>query len=81
MTEIHLSVRHAHFIEEKVAKGQYKDASDVVNDAISVLMEIDKEDEKKLVALRKAVQAGFDSGIAEDFSFEKLNRKLDEKLK
>jgi len=81
MTEIHLSAHHARFIEKKVAEGQYKDASDAVNDAISVLMEIEKEDEKKLVALRKAIQAGIDSGIAEDFSFEKLNRKLDEELK
>lgn len=66
------------FIKSKISEGRYKNASEVIRAGLRLL----EEEENKIIALRKAIQEGIESGIAHDFSPEthlekmKANRKL-----
>jgi antitoxin ParD1/3/4 len=50
-----------------LSKGRYKSASEVVRAGLRLL----EEEESKLIALKKAIQEGVDSGIAYDFDPQK----------
>ena len=51
------------FVQRIVSEGRYKNASDVIRAGLRLL----EEEEKKAIALKKAIQEGIDSGIADDF--------------
>lgn len=55
------------FVESKINEGRYKNASEVIRAGLRLL----EEDENRIIALRKVVQDGIDSGIVEDFDSEK----------
>jgi len=60
------------FIEDEVASGRYRSASDVVRAALRLL----EEREMRLNALREALVAGENSGTSTPFDFEAfLSRK------
>lgn len=48
-------------VEEKVASGRYKSASEVVRDALRLFDEREREYEARLEALRGDIQQGIDS--------------------
>lgn len=54
------------FIQNRIAAGRYKNASEVVRAGLRLL----EEEENKTVALRDAIQEGIESGIAPDFNPE-----------
>lgn len=54
------------FIQNSIAAGRYKNASEVIRAGLRLL----EEEEKKIIALRTAIQEGLDSGIATDFNPE-----------
>ena len=60
------------FVEEQVRTGHYKDASDLVNDALRMK----QEQEQKAVRLRDEIQKGLDSGIYEGDPFEEIFAEL-----
>ena len=49
------------FVNERIAEGQYGDASDYVRE----LVRQDQEYARKLAELRHAIQEGIDSGVCE----------------
>jgi len=49
------------FVNERLAEGQYDDASDHIRE----LIRQDQEYARKLTALRQAIQEGIDSGVCE----------------
>ncbi len=55
------------FVQESIAKGRYKNVSEVIRAGLRLL----EEEESKVAALKKAIQEGIDSGIASDFDAEK----------
>jgi antitoxin ParD1/3/4 len=55
------------FVNERVAAGRFKNASEVIRAGLRLL----EEEEGKLVVLRKAIEAGMDSGVAKDFNPKK----------
>lgn len=64
------------FIREQVASGEYKDASEVIGDALYARRAAFEE-------LRAKVQVGIDQadrGEFADFDPERINRELDEEL-
>lgn len=65
-TSISLNEHFTKFIDEKIQDGRYSTASDVVRAGLRLL----EEEEVKLIQLRKAIEEGERSGIAEDFDFE-----------
>ena len=66
------------FIKSRISEGRYKNTSEVIRAGLRLL----EEEENKIIALRKAIQEGIESGIAYDFSHEthlekiKANRNL-----
>lgn len=62
-TSIHLGDHFEEFVQTVIGKGRYTNASEVIRAGLRLL----EEEEQKFYALRKAIQDGIDSGIAEDF--------------
>ena len=56
------------FIEHTISDGRYTNASEVIRAGLRLL----EEEENRVIALRKAVQEGMDSGRANDFEPKKF---------
>jgi len=65
------------FVKAKVKGGGYNNASEVVREALRLLQ---REDEavqaRKIVKLRRAIQAGIDSPDADGFDMKKVVKRL-----
>jgi len=55
------------FIQNRISAGRFQNASEVVRAGLRLL----EEEESKVIALKKAIQEGIDSGIAHDFDPKK----------
>ena len=62
-TSISIGDHFEHFIESSVNNGRFNNASEVIRAGLRLL----EDEENKIIALRKAIQEGIDSGIAKDF--------------
>lgn len=71
-TSITLGNHFDNFIQNSISAGRYKNASEVIRAGLRLL----EEEEAKVIALRKAIEEGIDSGIAEDFEPEEYLKKL-----
>lgn len=60
------------YIRDKVASGDYKNASEVVREAMRMH---ESDEEKKLALLRAEIQKGLDSGISNRTMQDILNEK------
>lgn len=76
-TSITLGSYFDQFIQGVLSEGRYKNASEVIRAGLRLL----EEEEKKMIALRHAIEEGINSGLAEDFDPDehlnmlKANRK------
>lgn len=61
------------FIAAQIESGRYHDASEVVRDA---LRSLERQDEAKLAALRKAIEEGIASGVAEGDVFAQIREEF-----
>ena len=71
-TSISLGNHFERFIEQTISDGRFTNASEVIRAALRLL----EEEENRVVALRKAIQEGIDSGIAKDFKPKKFLESL-----
>ncbi len=62
---INLTPQMDKFVESKIRKGEYANASEVLRAGLRALELREQEDQAKLQALREAIEAGEASGIAE----------------
>jgi antitoxin ParD1/3/4 len=62
-TSISLGDHFEDFVEERIAEGRFKNASEVIRAGLRLL----EEEEQKFNTLKKAIQEGIDSGIAVNF--------------
>ena len=65
------------FVENRIAEGRYKNASEVIRAGLRLL----EEEENKIVALKTAIQEGINSGIARNFDPKKHLESLKAKKK
>jgi antitoxin ParD1/3/4 len=65
-TSISIGTYFDNFIQNRISSGRFKNASEVVRAGLRLL----EEEENRIIALREAVQAGIESGIADDFNPE-----------
>lgn len=66
-TSISLGDHFEDFVDDKVSSGRFKNASEVIRAGLRLL----EEEEGKVVALKMAIQEGFDSGLAKKFNAKK----------
>ncbi|MBI1780808.1 MAG: type II toxin-antitoxin system ParD family antitoxin [Sphingobacteriales bacterium] len=71
-TSISLGDHFENFVDSKVSDGRFKNASEVIRAGLRLL----EEEETKIVALRKAIDEGFESGFAKNFNPKKHLAKL-----
>ncbi|MFP9097567.1 type II toxin-antitoxin system ParD family antitoxin [Flavobacterium sp. RHBU_24] len=76
-TSISLGSHFEDFIESTIINGRFSNASEVVRAGLRLL----EDEENKIIALRKAIQEGRDSGIAEDFDRDKFLEFLKKRSK
>lgn len=62
-TSISLGNHFEEFVQSSIEEGRYTNASEVIRAGLRLL----EEEEQKFYALRKAIQDGIDSGVAENF--------------
>jgi antitoxin ParD1/3/4 len=63
-TSIALGEHFEEFVRYRINEGRYKNASEVIRAGLRLL----EVEEQKYYALKKAIQEGIDSGIAENFN-------------
>lgn len=63
------------FITERVASGRYANAAEVLSAAKDALIREERQYETQLTKLKETIDAGFDSGEAEDGVFERVRQR------
>ncbi len=66
-TSVSLGNYFENFVGSKVSEGRFKNASEVIRAGLRLL----EEEENKIIALKKAISEGIESGIAKDFDPKK----------
>jgi len=66
-TSVSLGDYFEDFVENRIAQGRYKNASEVIRAGLRLL----EEEENKIVSLKSAIQEGINSGIAKNFDPKK----------
>ncbi len=76
-TSISLGDYFDQFVSSQVSVGRYKNVSEVIRAGLRLL----EDEDSKVIALRKAIQEGIDSGIAHNFNPDKHLQELKAKRK
>lgn len=63
-TSVSLGNYFESFVENRISEGRFKNASEVIRAGLRLL----EEEENKIIALKKAINEGIESGIAENFN-------------
>jgi antitoxin ParD1/3/4 len=63
-TSVSLGNYFENFVDNTVSEGRFKNASEVIRAGLRLL----EEEENKIIALKKAITDGIESGIAENFN-------------
>ena len=71
-TSISLGNHFEDFVGDKVSTGRFKNASEVIRAGLRLL----EEEESKIIALKKAIEEGFESGLVKNFNAETHLEKL-----
>jgi antitoxin ParD1/3/4 len=73
---INLTPQMDKFVDSRIKRGRYGNASEVLRAGLRALEMAEKEDEAKLEALRAAVLAGEQSGVAEGDVFGEIRDRI-----
>ena len=65
-TSISLGNYFDEFVQNHLSTGRYKNASEMIRAGLRLL----EEEENKTIALKNAIQAGLESGFADNFNSE-----------
>lgn len=71
-TSVTLGPRYEEFIAQMVASGRYATSSEVIRAGLRMI----EDYEQRLEVLRREIQKGEGSGLAEDFDFNEFIEKL-----
>jgi antitoxin ParD1/3/4 len=63
-TSVSLGNYFENFVDNSVSQGRFKNASEVIRAGLRLL----EEEENKVIVLKKAINEGIESGIAESFN-------------
>jgi antitoxin ParD1/3/4 len=73
---INLTPQLDKFVESRIKRGRYANASEVLRAGLRALDQAEREDEAKLDALRAAVLAGEQNGVAEGDVFGEIRNRI-----
>lgn len=73
---INLTTELDQSVDDRIASGQYANASEVLRAGLRALAEDEREETAKLEVLRAAIREGEESGIAPDGVFERIMANL-----
>jgi antitoxin ParD1/3/4 len=73
---INLTPQMDKFVEAKIRKGEYANASEVLRAGLRALEKIEREDKVKLQVLREAITDGENSGVFKGDLAEDMNAYL-----
>jgi antitoxin ParD1/3/4 len=73
---INLTPQLDKFVDTRIKRGHYANASEVLRAGLRALEKVEKEDKAKLDAIRSAVLAGEQSGIAEGDVFGEIRDRI-----
>ena len=76
-TSISLGEHFDNFVNNQIAVGRFTNVSEVVLAGLTLL----EDEESKVIALKKAIQEGIDSGIAHNFDPDEHLQQLKAKKK
>ena len=71
-TSISLGNYFDQFVQNQVSAGRYKNVSEVIRAGLRLL----ENEESKVIALKNAIQEGFNSQRVENFDFDENLKKL-----
>ncbi|MCE2957814.1 MAG: type II toxin-antitoxin system ParD family antitoxin, partial [Flammeovirgaceae bacterium] len=71
-TSVSLGDHFEEFVDDKISTGRFKNASEVIRAGLRLL----EEEESKMLALKKAITEGIESGVAVNFDPKKHLEKL-----
>ena len=71
-TSVSLGEYFEDFVENRIAEGRYKNASEVLRAGLRLL----EEEENRIAALKSAIHEGINSGIAKNFDPKKHLQSL-----
>jgi antitoxin ParD1/3/4 len=71
-TSVALGQHFEEFIQASIASGRYNNASEVVRSGLRLL----EDRERKMAALRSAIEEGLNSGIVEDFDPQEFLQQM-----
>ena len=77
---INLTPEMDQFVDAKIHSGQYANASEVLRAGLRALEQDEQENQAKLHALRTAVQAGIDSGIAKGDPIARVRARIQRRV-
>lgn len=78
---INLTPQMDKFVDTRIKRGRYANASEVLRAGLRALEKFEKEDKAKLDALRSAVVAGEQSGVAKGDVFGELRDRVRERAR
>ena len=73
---INLTAQMDEFVASRIKQGRYANASEVLRAGLRALEKAEEEDKAKLDALRAAVLAGEQSGVAEGDVFGEIRERI-----
>jgi antitoxin ParD1/3/4 len=73
---VNLTAELDRFVRRRVKAGRFENASEVVRAGLRTLEREEREFEAKLAALRKAIDEGDDSGIADENVLSRVRRAV-----
>lgn len=78
---VSLTAQLEELVRRKVESGLYNNASEVVREALRLMVARDDAEGAKLATLRRALADGEASGPAKDFSMDRVSAQLDKENK
>lgn len=73
---INLTPKMDKFVASRIRNGEYANASEVLRAGLRALEQDEQEDLARLEALRTAIQAGIDSGVAKGDPIRRLRARI-----
>lgn len=74
-TSVSLGDHFENFVDSRITEGRFKNASEVIRAGLRLL----EEEESKIIALKKAINEGVESGIDKNFDPKKHLDSLKDK--